>query len=117
MGQLEEFAVPDQFEHVAKAAEALRGPIGAPRERLLKAGNEFWAGMIHPDHWPLDLWEKAWQICDVLMADGTVETTVEGMDAETAKRVAAEVADDMTQLAADIELARREGRIPRQRLN
>jgi hypothetical protein len=107
----------DHFDHITKAAQALNGPIGTPRERLIKAGNEFWAGLIHPDHWPLDLWEKAWRICDTLMAEGRVESTVAVMDSQTASQVAQQIAKELAELAADVEQARREGRIPPQSLN
>ena len=107
----------DQFCHVANAVGILNGGVGTPQDRLVDGGSEFWRAMAYLGKWPPDLLKKAKRIGTALLWDGF---PVEGAGATAAfmKRRytigewATEIANDMANLAADIEQARTEGRLP-----
>jgi hypothetical protein len=106
--------MPDSLYHVAQAAETLAGPHGTAKEKLVKAGGEFWAAMIYREEWTPELQVRAERICQTLLAGGTVEMTVNQMDSDTAARTATELTAALARLAADIARARDESRLPSQ---
>ena len=106
----------DQFSHVANAVGILNSSVGTARGRIVDGGGEFWRAMTHLGKWPPDLLRKARRICTVLLWDafpvaGAVPTAV-------FKRLcsigewATRIAKHMANLAADIERARADGRLP-----
>jgi hypothetical protein len=106
--------MPDLLYHVAEAAETLAGPYGTIKKRLVKAGGEFWATMQYRDEWTPELLDRADQICETLLAEGTIETTVRKMDPETVAMTAIGLAATMARLAADIAIARTRQQLPSQ---
>jgi hypothetical protein len=106
--------MPDSLYHVAQAAETLAGPHGTVKEKLVKAGGEFWAAMIYREEWTPELQGRAERICQTLLAGGTVEMTVNKMDPDTAARTVTELTEAMARLAADIAAAKEGNRLPSQ---
>jgi hypothetical protein len=104
----------DLLYHVVQAAETLAGPYGTAKEKLIRAGGEFWAAMWYRDEWTPELLEKADRICETLLAEGTIETTVNKMDSETAASTAEELTAAVAHLAADIAVASAESRLSSQ---
>jgi hypothetical protein len=104
----------DLLYHVAEAAETLAGHHGATKEKLIKAGGELWSAMRYRDEWPPELRDRADRICETLLADGTITTTVNNMDTEKAARTATELTPTIARLAADIATARTRNRLPSQ---
>jgi hypothetical protein len=107
-------STPDSLHHVAQAAETLAGPHGTAREKLIKAGGQFWAAMRYRYEWTPELLDTADPIWKTLFAEGTIETTVRKMNPETAARTAVELAATMARLAADIAIARAGNQLPSQ---
>jgi hypothetical protein len=106
--------LPDLLHHVAQAAETLAGLHRATKERLVKAGGEFWAALRYRDEWTPKLLDRADQICETLLAEGTIETTVRKMAPETAARTVIDLAATMAHLAADIAISRTRQQLPSQ---
>jgi hypothetical protein len=106
--------LPDLLHHVAEAAETLAGPHGTAKEKLVKAGRQFWAAMRYLEEWPPELLDRADRICETLLAGGTIETTVRKMNPETAARTAIELRATIARLAADIAVARTGNQLPGQ---
>jgi hypothetical protein len=106
--------MPDSLYHVTQAAETLAGSQGTAKEKLIKAGGEFWAAMWYRNEWTPELLLKADRICETLLADGPINTTVNNMDPETAARTATELAATMVRLLADIAVARTANQLPSQ---
>jgi outer membrane murein-binding lipoprotein Lpp len=106
--------LPDLLHHVAEAAETLAGPHGTAKEKLVKAGSQFWAAMQYPDEWTPELLDRADRICETLLAGGTIETTAKKMDSETAATTVTELAATMARLAVDIAVARTGNQLPSQ---
>ena len=107
----------DQFSHVANAVGILNSGVGTPQERIVNGGSEFWRAMAHLGRWPPDLLMKANRICTILLWDGfsvegALPTTTLKKRLYTIGEWATEIAKDMARLAADIERARAEGRLP-----
>jgi hypothetical protein len=106
----------DQFSHVANAVGILNSGVGSPRDRIVDGGSEFWRAMAHLGKWPPDLLKKARCICMVLLSDGfpvegAVPTAASKKRLHTIGEWATKIARDMTNLLADIEQARTEGRL------
>jgi hypothetical protein len=104
----------DLLHHVAQAAEIMADPHGTTKDKLAKAGREFWEALRYPCEWTPELQETADRICETLLAEGTIENTVNKMDSETATTTAIELAATMAWLAADIALARTRNQLPSQ---
>jgi hypothetical protein len=101
----------DQWNLIVRAAETLCHDSGPPRERLLKASEEFWQSLMYPEEWPPELLDKAHSVCRVLLKHGTIQVTISRMDAEALDRLIAWLAGQFTRILADLETARREGRL------
>jgi hypothetical protein len=106
--------MPDLLYHIAQAAETLAGPHGTVKRKLVQAGGEFWAAMQYREEWTPELLARADRICETLLADGTIETTVNKMEPEKAASIAIELAATMARLAADIAHARADSQLPSQ---
>jgi hypothetical protein len=102
----------DQFNRITQAVEILNSTSGTPQERLVKGFKAFYRATIVSDDWPAPLWDQYNGICETLLAGGTLQNTADGMDLETAGQCARQVAKDMTDLAAAVELARTQRLIP-----
>ena len=107
----------DQFSHVANAVGILNSGVGTPQERIADGGSEFWRAMAHLGKWPPDLLKKARRICTVLLWDsfpaaGAVPTAAFKKRLYTIGEWATRIAKHMATLAADIERARADGRLP-----
>jgi hypothetical protein len=96
----------DQFNRITQAVEILNGTCGTPQERLVKGFKAFYRATIVSDDWPAHLWDKYNGICETVLAGGTLQKTADRMDLKTASQCARQVASDMTDLAAAVELAR-----------
>ncbi len=101
----------ESMHHVTEAARILASQHGVAKERLAQAGRRFWRALIDVDSWPRNLAEKAQRICGRFMENGTIESTVNAMNPGTAAERAKELAESVASLAADIELAVREGEL------
>ena len=102
---------PDCLNHVSEAAKILTGQSGTAKENLAKAGQHFWSALMYIESWPPNLAEKAQQISRRFMEHGTVESTANMLDPDTATARVKELAESVSSLAAEIELAVREGRL------
>lgn len=100
------------LRHVGRAADFLNNGSGTPQEKLIISGKIFRAAMTCPEDWPPDLLEQAQGIYGTLLKCGKVRTTVARMNEETASRCAQQLGKDMADLAAGIEQARTQGRLP-----
>lgn len=96
----------DQFHGIDQAAEIVAGTFGTPQERLAKGFKAFRRATIDNHDWPVELWEKYNCICDILLAGGTWQKTIDRMDLNTASECAAQVSGAMKDLADAVELAR-----------
>lgn len=103
----------DQFNRITQAVEILNDTTGTPQERLIKGFRAFYQATIVSDDWPADLWEKYNGICETLLTGGTLQKTVDGMNLETAGECSNQVAKDMTDLAAAVEVVRAHRANPR----
>jgi hypothetical protein len=102
----------DQFNRITQAAEILSGTFGTPQDRLVKGFKAFYRATIVSDDWPAHLWEKYNNICETLLAGGTLQKTVDGMNPKSAGECSKQVAQDMKDLAAAVELVRTQRMIP-----
>jgi hypothetical protein len=107
----------DQFSHVANAVGILNSSVGTLLERIIDGSSEFWRAMTHLGKWPPDLLTKAKRIGTVLLWDGfpvddEVPTVASKKRLYTLGEWATGIVEAMANLAADIELARTEGRLP-----
>ncbi len=102
----------DQFNRITEAADILSGISGTPQERLVKGFKAFYRATIVSDDWPAHLWEKYNDICETLLAGGTLQKTVDGMNLKIAGECSKKVAKDMTDLAAAVEIVRNQRVIP-----
>jgi hypothetical protein len=106
----------DQFSHVANAVGILNSSVGTLLERVIDGTSEFWLAMAHLGKWPPDLFKKARRIGTMLLWDGfpvegPVPTVASDKRLYTIGEWATGIAEDMANLAADIERARTEGRL------
>lgn len=70
--------------------------------------------MQYREEWTPELLARADRICETLLADGAIETTVNRMEPEKAASTAIELAATMAHLTADIARARAESQLPSQ---
>ena len=99
----------DCLNCVLEAAKILAGQSGTAKEKFAKAGQLFWSALIYVESWPPDLAERAKQISNVFMEHGTVEYTARQLDAAAATARVKELAESVSDLAADLEIAERDG--------
>ena len=97
----------DQVHSIIQAAEILVGTVGTPQEQLAKGFKAFRRAVIFSDNWPVELWDKYNGICDTLLAGGTWQKTIGGMDLKTASECATQISGAMKELAVAVELARK----------
>lgn len=81
------------LEHIIQAARILKAQAGSPKQTLLAACLEFWKSLFDTDEWPVSLLERAERLADRLLADGSIATTIERMNAITVDEVAEEILD------------------------
>ena len=93
----------DQFDHLRKAARILAGG-GDLRQAVSVACGEFWAAMFDPDEWPTELLDKANLIVEQILRHGPIRETLPRLDDAAIRKIA----DDITQLAAEVEKTRDE---------
>lgn len=101
----------DQFESIVQAAQIVAGDRGTPQQRLAEGFRAFRRATRSSGDWPAPLWEKYDEICHLLLARGSWQKTLDGMDAETANECAARVSHAMNDLATAVELARTDAMI------
>ena len=102
----------DQFNRINQAVEILRGTSGTPQERLVSGFKAFYRATIVSDDWPAYLWDRYNGICGMFLAGGTVQKTADAMNPDAASECVRQVAKDMTDLAAAVELTRTQRVIP-----
>jgi hypothetical protein len=98
----------DQCHSITQAADILVGAVGTPQERLAKGFKAFRRATIFSNDWPVELWEKYNCICDIFLAGGTWQKTIGRMDLKTASECAPQVSKAMKDLAAAVEVVRRQ---------
>jgi hypothetical protein len=91
----------DQFDHLRNAARLLAGQRSL-RQALPDACSEFWAAMFDPDQWPAELLERANEIVEQILQEGPLRRTLAKLDDATLQQIA----DDIKQLAAEMESLR-----------
>lgn len=96
----------DQVHSILQAAEILVDSVGTPQERLAKGFKAFRRATILSTDWSAALWEKYDFICDILLAGGTWQKTIAGMDPKTASECASQVSEVMKDLAIAVAVAR-----------
>jgi len=99
------------LNYVSEAARILTGRSGTAKEKFAKAGQHFWSALIFIESWPPDLAARAQQISRRFLEHGTVEQTAKRLDRATVTARVRELAESVSSLAADIELAKRNGTI------
>ena len=99
----------DRVNFVSAAAGILADQRGTAKEKFVRAGRLFWSALIYLDSWPRDLAERAQQISKRFMEYGTVECTAKILDKAAATARVRELAESVSSLAAQIELAERDG--------
>jgi hypothetical protein len=103
----------DQFHAIVQAAEMLVVSVGTPHERLAKAFKALRQATLFSNDWPVELWDKYNGICETLLAGGTWQKTIAGMDLETARECGTRLHKAMKSLAVAVEAARRRAMAPR----
>ncbi len=99
----------DCLSYVSEASRILTGRNGTAKEKFAKAGQLFWSALIYVESWPPDLADRAQQISRRFMQYGTVEYTAKQLSPATAATRVKELAESVSDLAADIEIAELNG--------
>jgi hypothetical protein len=105
-------SIQDQVRGINQAAEMVVGTVGTSKERLANGFKAFRQATIFSNDWPVALWEKYNCICETLLAGGTWQKTIDGMDLKTASECATQISKVMKDLAVAVELARRHVMLP-----
>jgi len=79
------------IDKIRAAAEALATRDVDLKQRLVEAGEKFWAAAFHYPDWPPHLQERAEQIQSLILAQGTVAQTVPQMNPDAARQAAHEI--------------------------
>jgi len=87
------------IEHLREAREALYGPQGTARDRLLAAAQQFWTAAFHVESWPETLRTRAESLSAKIFRHGKIEESVSRMGDKTA----AEVSQELLGLCDDAE--------------
>jgi hypothetical protein len=94
---------------VRNAAKILASQTGADKEKFLKGGQLFWSALIYLESWPRDLANRARQIARRFLEHGTVENTANTLEPNVMIARVRELAQCVSELATDIELAMHNG--------
>jgi hypothetical protein len=98
-----------QQDHISQSLSILVGDSETPRQRLLRAGSEFWQAMRFQEQWPPDLWDEASQSFSPLLENGTVQRTVGEMDDALVNEITAGLQKQLALLSARMERAIADG--------
>jgi len=96
----------EQLDHVHQAVQLLVGRNVRLEERFPEAAQEFVSALHRCDQWPKDVVEKARAIERKLTARGSIEATIDEMDAAAIEEIADAILDIADAIAlADAEAA------------
>ncbi len=102
--------MPVQVHPIAQAATFLATGPGTPKQKLVLGGKLIQAARTFPGDWTPELRERASSIYRGLLTGGSVQKTVEQMDANAADKCLKRLAKDTAELAAETEQARSQAR-------
>jgi Lon protease-like protein len=91
----------DGLEEIRAAAEALATRDEKLKERLRRAGREFWSATYFKDDWPAELRERAADLQRALLEHGSVKETVAKMSRDQAE----DTAENILYLLVEFEKA------------
>ena len=98
---------------IAQAVKSLTTGLGTPKEKLRLGGKLLWAARTIPGNWTPELLGRANRIYGGLLQGGSLHRRLEQMDENAANKCLKQLAKDMAELAAGIEQARSQGRLPK----
>lgn len=81
----------EQLEAIRNAAQLMAVRPSTASDRLLQAGDVFWSAMYATSEWPPGLHERIAELAGRLMADGSVEATLDRLDESGLEELAGEI--------------------------
>lgn len=81
----------EELELIRSAAQVLAVRDPTLTERLLNACDTMWEQMYEKSDWPADLEKRALALMQRLLAEGSLEATLDGLDDSEAGAVAHEI--------------------------
>lgn len=91
---------------VEQAASFLQSGTANPKEKLAIGGKLLWGATMVSNGWTPGLLDQAREAYKFLFKHGNIKRTLEQMDEKEASRCLKQFAEDVTQLAIDIEEAK-----------
>lgn len=84
-------AATTHLRNIARILDGWSEDNDESRTRLLAAANEYWSATFYSAIWTEQMREWGGRIDRLILSRGTIERTVQAMDAATARRTASEL--------------------------